>query len=128
MGFTPGGGDGGRLGFGRGELEVLEGPGTGFLDRTGKEPRRQRGAARLPSGQRVGAAREGQGRASTQGRLCDGVSHGEQTRHREALRPERPAKKKRMKIDLAPVLRTSGCATEAHNGYGNNAKQVWQEI
>ena len=31
-------------------------------------------------------------------------------------------------FDLAPVLRTSGCATEEHNRYGNHTEQVWQEI
>ena len=30
--------------------------------------------------------------------------------------------------DLARIKRTSGCATEEHNRYGNNAKQVWPEI
>lgn len=33
------------------------------------------------------------------------------------------------RFDLAPVLRTSGCATNRkHNRYGNHTKQVWQEI
>ena len=30
--------------------------------------------------------------------------------------------------DLAPVLRTSGCATSKHNRYGNDTKQVRQAI
>ena len=31
-------------------------------------------------------------------------------------------------LDLAPVLRTGGCATTEHNRHEQHPKQVWQEI